>query len=79
MTQSSVPSSGSRSAWQTPSPASALLPGGSLMFVGLWALTDGGPLPLAWLMVTVGLAFLVMGAVAKGVAWGLALHASGQD
>ncbi len=77
MTKSSVPSSGSRSGWQTSSPATALVPGGFLMFLGLSTLTGNGPLPLAWLMVTVGLAFLLMGAIAKGVAWGLALHDNG--
>ena len=37
-------------------------------------LTDGGPLPLSWFLVAGGQAFLLIGAVAKGVAWGMALH-----
>jgi len=59
-----------------PSPMVALVPGVLLTFVGMWMLTDGGPPPLAWAgFATLGLAFLAVGAVAQGVAWGTALHA----
>ncbi|MFB9313434.1 hypothetical protein [Nocardioides plantarum] len=60
--------------WQAPSPGIAIIPGVLLTFVGLWMLTDGGPLPLSWFVTAAGQAFLLIGAVAKGVAWGLALH-----
>ena len=62
------------STWQAPSPETAIIPGVLLTFVGLWMLTDGGPLPLSWFLVAGGQAFLLIGAVAKGVAWGMALH-----
>lgn len=60
--------------WDPPSPVAALLPGVVLLFVGLWMVTDGGPLPLGWGCFAIGLAFLLVGAVAQGVAWGLHLH-----
>lgn len=53
----------------------ALLPGVVLLFAGIWMVTDGGPLPLGWALFAVGLALLSVGAVAWGVAWGLALDA----
>lgn len=68
-----------RSTWQTPSPEAAVFPGVLGTFVGFWMLTDGGPLPLAWVFVVVGMTFLLTGVIAKGVAWGLALHAGPDD
>lgn len=53
----------------------ALVPGVLLTFVGMWMLTDGGPLALGWAAAVLGLAFLLVGTVAQGVAWGMALHA----
>jgi hypothetical protein len=53
----------------------ALVPGVFLAFVGMWMLTDGGPPALGWACAVLGLAFLLVGAVAQGVAWGMALHA----
>jgi uncharacterized membrane protein HdeD (DUF308 family) len=53
-----------------------LAPGILLVILGAWALSDGEPpLPLGWACVVVGAALLLTGAVAKGVAWGLDLHA----
>jgi hypothetical protein len=60
--------------WAPVSPSVALLPGVVLLFVGLWMVTDGGPLALGWASFTVGLALMLIGAVAHGVAWGLDLH-----
>jgi hypothetical protein len=49
-----------------------------LVLLGAWAVADGElPTPFSWALVAVGAAFLITGAVAKGVAWGLALHAEG--
>jgi hypothetical protein len=67
------------STWQAPSPEAAILPGVFLTFAGFWMLTDGGPLPLSWLFIAAGQAFLLIGAVAKGVAWGMALHRMDAD
>ena len=61
--------------WAPPSPIAALLPGVVLVFAGLWIVTDGGSLSLGWAMFAVGMALLLVGAVAWGVAWGMDLHA----
>lgn len=66
---------GPQERWSPPSPSAALVPGALLTFFGLWMATDGGPLPLGLAMFTVGLALLLTGAVAQGVAWGMDLHA----
>jgi hypothetical protein len=58
-----------------PTPVAALVPGVLLTFVGTWMLTDGGPVALGWACAVPGLAFLLVGAVAQGVSWGMALHA----
>jgi hypothetical protein len=55
-------------------PAAAIVPGILLVLVGLWAVTDGGTLWFGWGCFAVGWAFLIMGTVARGVAWGLAIH-----
>lgn len=51
-----------------------MLPGAVLLFLGLWLVTDGGPPPLGWAVFSAGLTMVLLGAVAQGVAWGLALH-----
>ncbi|WP_188782593.1 hypothetical protein [Nocardioides phosphati] len=49
-----------------------------LVVLGAWAVSDGElPAPFSWVLVAVGVAFLITGAVAKGVAWGLALRDEG--
>lgn len=60
--------------WAPASPSAALLPGVLLLFVGLWMVTDGGPRAVGWASFAVGLGFLLVGAVAWGVAWGMELH-----
>ncbi len=57
-----------------PMPAAAILPGILLVLVGLWMVTDGGPLWLGWGCFAVGWALLLVGTVARGVAWGLAIY-----
>lgn len=64
--------------WAPPSPVAVLLAGVVLVFAGLWMVTDGGSLPFGWASFAVGLALLMVGAVAWGVAWGLDLHAENQ-
>ncbi|MQW74535.1 hypothetical protein GHK92_01465 [Nocardioides sp. dk4132] len=57
-------------------PVSVGLPGAVLLFAGLWMVTDpGGPLVIGWACFTVGLALLLVGVIAAGVAWGLRLDA----
>ncbi len=56
-----------------PSPIAAWLPGTALLFIGLWMVTDGG-LSLGWAFNAVGLALVLVGAVAQGVAWGMDIH-----
>ena len=56
------------------SPSVAFVPGAVLLFLGLWLVTDGGPLPLGWAVFATGVTMVVLGAVAQGVAWGLAIH-----
>ncbi len=46
------------------------------MFAGLWMVTDPNPpLGIGWACFTIGLALLLVGVVAAGVAWGLRLDA----
>lgn len=75
MQDQSPPREGSSSESRlTPSPPIAtLLPGAALLFLGLWLVTDGGPLPLGWGLFVTGLTMVLVGTVAQGVAWGLAL------
>jgi hypothetical protein len=54
-------------------PIATFLPGAALLFLGLWLVTDGGPLPLGWGLFATGLTMVLVGTVAQGVAWGLAL------
>lgn len=61
--------------WEVPSPVFAIAPGVLLLFLGAWMVSDQGPLPLGWACVALGSAFLLTGAVAKGIAWGLEIHA----
>jgi hypothetical protein len=61
--------------WAPAPPVAALLPGVFMLFAGLWLLDDGGPRVLGWAFFALGSTLSLMGAVAKGVAWGLDLHA----
>lgn len=54
-------------------PAAAIVPGILLVAVGLFAVTDAAP-GIGWSCFAVGLALLTTGTVARGVAWGLAIH-----
>lgn len=53
-------------------------PGVFLVFVGFWMVSDQGPIALGWACVALGQAFLIVGAVAKGIVWGLELHRAGR-
>ncbi len=55
------------------SPTVAWLPGTALLIIGLFMGTDGG-LSLGWGFSAVGLALVLVGAVAQGVAWGMDIH-----
>jgi hypothetical protein len=69
------PSTGSGTeSWTPAQPLAALLPGVLLVFAGLWMVTDNGPLALGWACFAVGIGFVLVGAVAWGVAWGMDLH-----
>lgn len=65
-----------------PTPATAafaLVPGVVLTLLGAWTLAEAEiPLLLGLALVIVGVAFLLTGAIAKGVAWGLDLHITGE-
>lgn len=64
--------------WVPPSPGFAIAGGILLAFLGGWTLSDGEPpAALGWAFTVVGAALLLTGGVAKGVAWGLALHEPG--
>jgi hypothetical protein len=69
---------GQQHAARPPRPIAALVPGIVLLFSGLWMVTDRGPLAIGWAFFAVGLALLIVGAVAQGVAWGLELHSHGE-
>lgn len=56
------------------SPYAALIPGVLLVAAGLWMVGGGAPLALGWSAFAVGLACLIVGGVAQGVAWGLDIH-----
>ena len=56
-----------------PTPAIVWLPGTALLCIGPWMVTDGG-LSLGWWFCAVGLAMVIIGAVAQGVAWGMDIH-----
>ena len=56
-----------------PSPTVVWVPGTVLLFIGPWMVTDGG-LGLGWAFCAVGLALVLVGAVAQGVAWGMGVH-----
>jgi len=58
----------------SPSPTVAWFPGTALLLIGLWLVADGGLLGLGWACCAVGVAFLLVGAVAQGVAWGMDIH-----
>jgi hypothetical protein len=62
-----------------PTPAFALVPGAVLTFLGVWAVAEGEFPLLGLALLVVGVAFLLTGAIAKGVAWGLDLHITGED
>jgi hypothetical protein len=44
-----------------------------LLFIGPWTVAAGG-LGLGWAFCAVGLALVLVGAVAQGVAWGMDIH-----
>jgi hypothetical protein len=52
-----------------PSPTMFWLPGTLMLWFGSWGVAEGG-IGWAWGVWPVGLALLVVGAVAQGVAWG---------
>ena len=49
----------------------AFVPGAVLLGLGLWLVTDGGPLLLGWIVFATGLTMVLLGTIAQGVAWGL--------
>ena len=55
------------------SPAVMWLPGTALLSIGLSMVAEGG-LSLGWVFGAGGLALVLVGAVAQGVAWGMAIH-----
>ncbi len=76
MTDSTISRAGSEGSTR-PSvdrPIAAVAPGVVLVALGLWIVTDGGPLALGWSMFAIGSALLLIGTIAWGVAWGLDLH-----
>ena len=69
-----VPEGGSNTVQRgATSTAVAWLPGAVLLFIGLWMVTDGG-VSLGWMFCAAGLALMLVGAVAQGVAWGMDIH-----
>jgi hypothetical protein len=65
--------------WEPAAPSLAMGPGLLLLLAGVLLLSGGGPAQLGWACVVLGQALFLVGAVAKGVAWGLELHKSGRD
>jgi hypothetical protein len=57
----------------SPSPTVFWLPGTALLAIGPWLVTDGVP-SLGWALCALGLALVLVGAVAQGVAWGMDIH-----
>lgn len=57
----------------TPPPLAAWFPGTVLLWIGPWMIIDGG-LSLGWAVCAFGLALVLVGAVAQGVAWGMGIH-----
>ncbi len=51
----------------------AWLPGTVLLCLGLWMVSDGG-LGWGWMLCGLGLALVLVGGVAQGVAWGMDIH-----
>jgi uncharacterized membrane protein HdeD (DUF308 family) len=69
-----VPDKGSPTRQRSaPSPTVAWLPGAALLLIGLWMVTDGG-ISLGWAVGALGLALVLVGAVAQGVAWEMDIH-----
>jgi hypothetical protein len=56
-----------------PSPTVFWVPGTLMLWFGLWGVAEGS-LGWAWVVWPVGLALLIIGAVAQGVAWGMDIH-----
>ena len=55
------------------SPAVMWVPGTALLSIGLSMVAEGG-LSVGWIVGAVGLAPVLVGAVAQGVAWGMDIH-----
>jgi hypothetical protein len=57
----------------SPSPTVFWLPGTALLAIGSWMVTGGVP-GLGGVFCALGLALMLVGAVAQGVAWGMDIH-----
>jgi hypothetical protein len=64
--------------WEPASPGLAIIPGALVLLAGALMLTEGGPPLLAWACAVLGQTLLLLGVIAKGVAWGLDLRGSGR-
>lgn len=73
MSTDAVPQKESEMERGAQSPTTAWFPGTALLVVGLLMGTDGD-LSLGWAFCAVGLALVLVGAVAQGVAWGMDIH-----
>ena len=73
MSNEAVPVQDSEKEHGAQSPTVAWLPGTALLVIGLLIGTDGD-LSLGWVFCAVGLALVLVGAVAQGVAWGMDIH-----
>ena len=65
--------------WNSPAPIVALVPGVVVTAVALWALLDGSTSLLAVLALTLGVTATFLGAVAKGVEWGINIQQQHRD
>lgn len=56
-----------------PSPTLFWLPGTLMLWFGVWGVADAG-IGWAWGVWPLGLALVIVGSVAQGVAWGMDVH-----